>query len=80
MKNITTTVDEDVAHRARVLAARRDTSVSRLLGDLFSQMMKQEECYQTAGRDYLSQKPERMNRQGKPYPSRDELHDRSLLR
>jgi len=36
---VTVTLEEDVARWARIEAARRDTSVSRLLGDLLKERM-----------------------------------------
>jgi len=37
LRNITVTLEEDVAQWARIEAARRDTSVSRLLGALLKE-------------------------------------------
>lgn len=39
LRNVTVTLEEDVAQWARIEAARRDTSVSRLLGDLLKERM-----------------------------------------
>jgi hypothetical protein len=39
LRNVTVTLEEDVAQWARVEAARQDTSVSRLLGALLKQRM-----------------------------------------
>ena len=39
MRNVTVTLEEDVAEWARIEAARRDTSVSRLLGVLLKERM-----------------------------------------
>ncbi len=39
LRNVTVTLEEDVAQWARVEAARRDTSVSRLLGELLKERM-----------------------------------------
>jgi hypothetical protein len=39
LRNVTVTLEEDVAHWARIEAARRDTSVSRLLGELLKERM-----------------------------------------
>ena len=38
-RNVTVTLEEDVAQWARIEAARRDTSVSRLLGELLKERM-----------------------------------------
>jgi plasmid stability protein len=48
MKNVTITLDEDVARWARVWAARHDTSVSRISGELLQEHMRQEEGYEAA--------------------------------
>ena len=39
LRNVTVTLEEDVAQWARMEAARRDTSVSRLLGELLKERM-----------------------------------------
>jgi hypothetical protein len=39
LRNITVTLEEQVARWARIEAARRDTSVSRLLGELLKERM-----------------------------------------
>jgi plasmid stability protein len=48
LKNITVTLEEDVAQWARIEAARHDTSVSRLLGSLLKELMSSES--EAAGR------------------------------
>ena len=42
LRNVTVTLEEDVARWARIEAARRDTSVSRLLGELLKERMSSE--------------------------------------
>ena len=39
LRNVTVTLEEDVAQWARIEAARRDTSVSRLLGAMLKEHM-----------------------------------------
>jgi hypothetical protein len=39
LRNVTVTLQEDVAQWARIEAARRDTSVSRLLGEILKERM-----------------------------------------
>ena len=39
MKNVTITLDEEVARWARIRAAERDTSLSRLVGKLLREKM-----------------------------------------
>lgn len=79
MRNMTITVDEEVARWARVWAAERNTSVSRLVGDLLRERMLQEKGYQAAKARYLSQLPAVLKDSGS-YPTREDLHDRHGLR
>lgn len=39
LRNVTVTLEEEVAQWARIEAARKDTSVSRLLGELLKERM-----------------------------------------
>ena len=80
MRNVTITLDEDVARWARVRAAELDTSVSRLLGEYLRQMMEHDAAYAQAEAAYLAAPARALSRRGAAYPSRDELHDRPRLR
>jgi hypothetical protein len=42
LRNVTVTLEEDVAQWARIEAARRDTSVSRLLGEMLKERISAE--------------------------------------
>jgi len=48
MKNLTITVDDSVLEWARVEAARRGTSVSRMVGDFMAEMQRREDTYERA--------------------------------
>lgn len=74
MKNVTITLDEKVALWARVWAARHNSSVSRLVGELLQERMKQEEGYERSMARYLSRAPVLLKTQG-AYPRRDDLYD-----
>lgn len=80
MKNVTLSLDEDVARWARIRAAELDTSVSRLLSDQLREMMARDTSYRAAMERYLAQPPRLLHEAGQPYPSRDALHDRTDLR
>ncbi len=79
MRTITIRVEEDVARWARVRAAERNTSVSRLVGDLLRQRMLDERSYQAAKATYLSQSPVAL-KESDGYPPREDLHDRDGIR
>ena len=80
MKNVTLTLDEDVARWARIRAAELDISVSRMLGDLLREQMRRRVTYETEMRQYLVREPKPINAAGLAYPSREALHDRTDLR
>lgn len=79
LRNVTITLDESVARWARLEAARENTSVSRFVGALLEERMRQGEAYEAAMHRYLSVKPRDISK-GRQYPRRDELHDRTGLR
>ena len=78
LRNVTVTLEEDVAQWARIEAARRDTSVSRLLGELLKEHMSAQDEYGRAMRRALQRKP--FLRSSGRYLTRDEVHDRARLR
>jgi hypothetical protein len=78
LRNITVTVEEDVARWARVEAARRELSVSRLLGGMLRERMAEEDAYESAMRRALARKPF-ITSEG-PYLTREQVHDRASLR
>lgn len=80
MRNLTITVDEEVLRWAKVSAAKRDTSVSRMVGDLLKEKMQQEEHYELAMQDFLSTSPVSLRKANRAYPTREELHDRKNFR
>jgi hypothetical protein len=71
-------LDEDVAQWARIEAARRDTSVSRMLGELLKERMAAQSGYERAMRRALGREPF-LRSEGR-YLTREEAHDRSRLR
>ena len=58
MKNLTITVADDVLEWARIEAARRGTSVSRMVGDFMAEMRQREDAYERA---YLAWRSDERN-------------------
>jgi plasmid stability protein len=79
-RNITLTLDDDLIHKARVLAARRNRSVSALLREELSRLVAEDEAYETARRTALLRLERGAHLGGGPLPARDELHERAHLR
>ena len=76
LKNVTITLDEDVARWARIQAAERDTSVSRLVGELLREKMREEQSYETAMREYLARPSRKLRKRATRYPRRADLYGR----
>lgn len=53
MKNVTVTMEDAVAEWARMEAARRNTSVSRLIGEMLADKMRHDDAYERAMREAL---------------------------
>lgn len=79
-RNVTITLDEETARWARIEAARRDTSMSRLVAEILRERMTRESEYLAAKERYSAQEPRVHRPSGQRYPTRDELHDRRGLR
>ncbi|HEY2635586.1 MAG TPA: hypothetical protein VGI51_12710 [Steroidobacteraceae bacterium] len=80
MKNITITLDEQIAAWVRMAAAKRKMSVSRLIGDLLHDRMREARDYNEAMRRFFSHKPFNFEWVGGRRPAREEIHDRARAR
>jgi hypothetical protein len=78
MKNVTVTMEESVAEWARMEAARRNTSVSRLVGELLAEKMRHDDAYERAMREALEFKS--LGISEGPYLTREEIYDRAAWR
>ena len=79
MKNITITLDDDTAARARIHAAARGMSLSRYVGDVLRRELRSGE-YESAYRDWRAAGPLPLAGSVEPWPAREEIHDRPVLR
>lgn len=75
MKNMTISLGEDTARWARVWAAQHDTSVSRMVGDLLRDRMREDELYGKAMNSFLKRGAAKLKSLG-GYPSREAIHER----
>jgi DNA invertase Pin-like site-specific DNA recombinase len=79
-RNITLALDEEVIHRARVIAAKRGLSVSALLRSELLRIVEEEDRFRAARRAALRRLAIGAHLGGAPLPTREELHDRGRLR
>jgi hypothetical protein len=78
LRNVTVTLEEDVAKWARIEAARNDTSVSRLLAEMLRERMAEESNYDAAKRRAMARQP--FTKSDGRYLTREEVHERANLR
>jgi hypothetical protein len=76
VRNVTITLDEETARLARLEAARRDTSVSRLVGEMLRDHLAELDDYHRRERSWRARDPRALKAPGGRYPARDELHER----
>ena len=78
MKNVTVTMEESVADWARMEAARRNTSVSRLVGELLAEKMRHDDAYERAMREALEFRS--YGTSSGPFLTDDEMYERGRQR
>jgi predicted transcriptional regulator len=76
MGNITLKVDDDLLREAKILAAKRGTSVSALVAEQIEALVQREAKYDAARRRALKRLAAGYDLRFTPAQSRDELHER----
>lgn len=79
MKNVTITMEDEVADWARIEAARRNISLSRMLGEILAEKMRRDDAYERAMNEWL-QRDVSFRSDGRPYMTRDEIYAERLDR
>jgi hypothetical protein len=70
MKNVTITVDDAALEWVRIEAAKRNTSVSRLVGEMVTDKMQFDDAYARALREWVADTSS-FNSGGQAYPQRE---------
>ena len=70
MKNVTITVEGATLEWVRIEAAKRNTSVSRLVGEMLTDKMQFDDAYARAQREWVAD-ASAFNSGGAAYPQRD---------
>ena len=78
MKNVTITLSEGVASWLRVYAAQHDKSISKFVGELLNEHMESQLGNKKAMKSYFARSTKNISN-GKSYPKREELYDRSNI-
>ncbi len=75
-QNITLSLDKAVLRKAKILAARRETSISGLLAQQIEALVGEDEAYERARRNASRLMEKGFHLGGAGRVSRDELHER----
>lgn len=75
-QNLTISLDRESIRKARIVAARRSTSISGLLARQIEILIGEEEAYERAERQAMALLDEGFHLGGGKPASRDELHER----
>lgn len=75
-QNVTISLRPETVRKARILAARRSTSISGLLAEQIEVLTGEDEAYERAKRSALSLMRKGFHLGGATAVSRDELHER----
>lgn len=74
--NVTLRVDSDLAREAKVLAARRGTSLSRLLSEQLEELVRRDRRYEAAMQRALARLENGFDLEWTPPKERGDLYDR----
>lgn len=75
-QNLTVSLDKEIIRRAKVLAAQRSLSVSRLVADEITRLVEDAEAYEQAHRVAIAELRRGFSSGGYDPVSREELHGR----
>jgi hypothetical protein len=75
-QNLTISLDRQTIRMAKILAARRSTSISGLLASQIEMLVGEEKAYERAERQAMSLLDQGFHLGGVIRASRDELHER----
>jgi len=79
-QNITLSLEKDLIKKAKMLSAKRQTSISQMLGQELKKIVQDTEDYERAKRSALVYLRMGFHMGGKIIGSREELHERKGLR
>lgn len=75
-RNITLSIDQDLLQKARIISARTATSVSRLLSEELTRIVRDDEQYEYAKSQALANLRKGYHLGGQRPASRENLHER----
>jgi hypothetical protein len=75
-QNVTLSIEKEIIKKGKIVAARKDTSISRMLADLLRSMVENEERYEAAKRSAFQLLKKGVHLGGKITWKREDLYER----
>ncbi len=75
-QNVTLSLEKEIIKKGKVVAARKDTSISKMLAGLLKDMVENEDRYEAAKRSALQFLQKGVHLGGKMTWKREDLYDR----
>jgi hypothetical protein len=75
-QNLTVTLNVQTIRKAKILAAKRDTSISGLVAEQIEALVNDDDAYERAAASAIARMKRGYYLGGGPRVSRDELHER----
>lgn len=75
-RNITLSLEEDLLKKAKLVAAKKDMSVSGLLTEQLSRVIMEEDQYEASRRKAFTRLKKGLHLGGRILATREELHER----
>lgn len=80
MRNVTISLDDELARWVRVRAAELDKSVSKMIAEILQREMLANTDYKKAMEEFLAQPAYLKRDPNRPLPTREEIYDRPVFR
>lgn len=75
-QNITLCLDKEIITKGKIIAARKDTSISKMLGDQLKEIVDREDQYEASKRNALAALKKGFHLGGKITWKREDLYER----
>jgi len=75
-QNITLRMDKEIIKKGKIIAAQKDTSVSKMMSDLLRQIVEKEQQYEAAKQSALQNLEKGFHLGGQITWKRDDLYER----
>ncbi|MBW1802026.1 MAG: hypothetical protein JRJ85_15005 [Deltaproteobacteria bacterium] len=75
-QNITLSIDKEIIKKGKVIAAQKDTSISKMLGDQLKEIVERAEQYEAAKRGAMQALKKGFHMGGKIGWKREDLYER----